>query len=244
MKLIKFGIVVTAVTLMLGALSAKATLGIGTVANFSKLNISIIITTNPPYTSKGDVRKFTSASVKFTNKDLLNLFAAWAGTDWPSGAQLVQGWDDQWHGDVLVVDKSGTNVLFDANVDSDHSFTISIFDGVGSYNESQTQGNNPGSDSYTSVNHGSFELFDDGVYLQKTDIFGDGPSMEKFSIKWGSNHDFTSWSDSEKLTVDNAGAQFDSDLEFLGYTADGGYLSVHAELDSSGHGAGDPPYLY
>ncbi len=91
----------------------QATPFIGTVTNFSKLNISLVITTNI-YTSNGNKEITTAKSVKLTNKQFLDLFAAWAGTTWPSGAQLVQGWDEEWDGDVLVVDKTGTNVLYDA----------------------------------------------------------------------------------------------------------------------------------
>ena len=47
MKLIKFGILAVAATFILGTFSAKATpIIIGTVTNFSKLNISLVITTN------------------------------------------------------------------------------------------------------------------------------------------------------------------------------------------------------
>jgi len=45
---------------------------------------------------------------------------------WKS-AQLVVGWSQGWNGDVLVVDKTGTNVLFDANYSSDAYFVVNFF---------------------------------------------------------------------------------------------------------------------
>ena len=99
--------------------------------------------------------------MKITDKQLLELFAHWDGDiTWPSGAHLVQGWDEEWDGDVLVVDKSGKNVLFDVNVDPDHFFIIDIFDadGASGYTESDSA---PGSYTQTSFNSGHFELFDD-----------------------------------------------------------------------------------
>ncbi len=235
MKLIKFGILAAAATFILGTFSAKATIGpIGTVTNSSKLNISIVVTTNGSYSNNGKVAKMPTGTIKITDKQLLELFAHWDGDiTWPSGAHLVQGWDEEWDGDVLVVDKSGKNVLFDADLDPDQFFIIDIFDadGASGYTESDSA---PGSYTQTSFNSGDFELFDD-ISGPTTDLFGNGPDTHQFSESWNASDVTTKWSDSEKFKADNAGHQSGNGLEFSGNTR---YTTVHAELDSSGHGSG------
>ncbi len=156
MKLIKFGILAAAATLILGAFSAKATPYIGTVTSFSKLNILLVITTNGTSVFNGHATKYPTGTVKITNKQLLDLFAEWDNTTWPAGAQLVQGWDEQWDGHVLVVDKTGNNVLYDAiGDDSSHYFEINIDTYSGSYSGTDDD-SDPGTYSIVAGNYCDF----------------------------------------------------------------------------------------
>ena len=50
---------------------------------------------------------------KITSKDLLSILATAFNTNWPKGAQLAL---DHWSGDIFVVDKTGTNAVYDASV--------------------------------------------------------------------------------------------------------------------------------
>ena len=79
MKSTKLAILATAATLVFCVSSAKA--GIGIMTNYSKVNFSLIITTNGQYTSKtvtgGTLYKYPTATVKIGNKQLLDLAAHW-----------------------------------------------------------------------------------------------------------------------------------------------------------------------
>jgi hypothetical protein len=50
---------------------------------------------------------------KITSKDLLSFLATGFNTNWPKGAQLAL---DHWSGDIFVVDKTGTNAVYDVSV--------------------------------------------------------------------------------------------------------------------------------
>ena len=50
---------------------------------------------------------------KITSKDLLSFLATAFNTNWPKGAQLAL---DHWTGDIFVVDKTGTNAVYDVSV--------------------------------------------------------------------------------------------------------------------------------
>src|ERR1700744_3959596 len=111
---IKF-MLMAVVTMFAFSYSGQASIGVTT--NFNKLNISIVVTTNATPVTVDNVTTWKASRAKLANKDLLTIFAGtnFANTIFPTGAQLVVGWDDPWQGDVLVVDKSGTNVLYDVN---------------------------------------------------------------------------------------------------------------------------------
>ncbi len=229
MKLIKFGILAAVATLLLGAFSAKAVV-FTLVTNYSKLNISFVITTNKDDVDNGKVTKYPTGTVKITNKQLLELFAEWDGTTWPAGAQLVQGWDEAWDGHVLVVDKTGTNVLYDAYGDgSTFSFQFVCESYEGSLSGTASD-SDPGTASYVESNYGFVELVDHGHVLSYTDISAYGACAEKFSDSWDSNHVYTKWSDSEKFTATFADQYFLNNLQ----------TSYSVEVSSSGHGTGLP----
>ncbi len=215
------------------ALVASSRANEGITTNYDVLTISGTVTTNAPYTVKNNVTTYSVVTVKFATKDLLSLFASWAGTSWPAGAKLVQAWDEPWNGDVLVVDKTGTNVLFDASNDlyPTQYFTVDFFSGEGAYTETDNE-NNPGFYNYTWFNNGSFTLVDG----TSTSLSGNGPNTEVFSQKWDKNHNLTTWSDSEKCDASGAGGN-----EKL--NNDPTSTTVNVEISAKGKGAGGN-YIY
>jgi len=76
---------------------------------FPKLNFSLVAVQQDLDVSEKSSNFFVSTlkTSKITNKEILQFLATALNTNWPAGAQLVQGVD------MLVVDKTGTNILFD-----------------------------------------------------------------------------------------------------------------------------------
>ncbi len=189
---------VTTLTLF-GTLSTKAT--IGQTRDISTLNISLTISTNN-FTETDTSVKETIKSSKMVTKDLLNLFqsADFANATFPSGSKIVAGWD--WHGDVLVVDKTGTNIIFDASTNSPGYCQINFRTQVGSENFSQTRN----ATSYEQMDIGSFYLHDENLF--SIDLPASGPST--FSVTQNYKGDtFSSYSHTEKLNFYGAGGLFD-----------------------------------
>jgi hypothetical protein len=233
MKLTKLTILATAATLVLGIYSTKAAPG-STTRN-SKLNVSLTIVTNTPFIgSKSDNTWSRSIQkAKIGNKQLLDLFANWAGATrtnepWKS-AQLVIAWD--WGYDVLVVDKTGTNVLFDASAgypEGSHYFYVDFWDEYGVGNESGVDAN-PGNYAVVDTGTAYFELYDDDYYLPYTDLWGYGGNMQDFKQSW--NGEATAnWSDTETATFSYNGYQY-----YLDGDSD---TTCYGTITASGNGTG------
>jgi hypothetical protein len=113
-----------AVVLVLWASNAQAQL----FDRFEKLNFSLVamqqeIDDSGPYY---EVVLPTIETSKITSKDLLKYLATALNTNWPAGAQLALGEiempSDQGYGpafiqDIFVVDKTGTNPVFDVSTE-------------------------------------------------------------------------------------------------------------------------------
>lgn len=232
MKLTKLKILAAAATLVLGISSARATIGVTT--NYSRLNVTGMIITNVSTTIvKGNTYIYRVGKTKFGNKQLLELFGNWDGTTWPTGAKLVLGWD--WSGDVLVVDKTGTNVLFDATSNGTGAYFDLYGDEYsGAYSERYVDAV-PGSDAYTYYNGSYFELYDDNTYLPYTYFWNYGSSTERFRIAWDASDNYTKWSDHQTMMFP---AQ--ADQSFMNNSD----TTVSARASSNGKGNGDNSYLY
>lgn len=229
MKPTKLGALALTAALALGAYSAKAGIVL-TTSYYSKLNVSLTITTNCVNVWNGNVEKFTTKTVKIGNKELLTLFAHWASTTWPAGAQLVVGWD--WDSDVLVVDKTGTNVLYDTIGDYNgaytHFFYLHPFADIGAGTGNRVNAD-PGSETVSSLNGASFELYDD-YYLPYTELEGYGGSRQSFKQTWDVHDNPLKWSDTESATFPNQGDEywFDSSSN----------TTISGSISASGHGIG------
>jgi len=231
MKILKTPVcsIVAAAALAFCAFSAKAITPIGVVTNFSSLSVSLTIKTNVE-TINGLHVTFQIKKETIANKDVLNLLqnADFANEAFPKGAQLVVGWDQEWNGAVLVVDKTGTNVLFNATTGNQNAtFLVNFSNYPGTWSES-FNGNNPGSEQYTVYNNGYFELYDTN---QNIELWGYGASTEDFDLNWNKEGVDTTWTDSETYDPQMAAVTF----EGADATA-----TLSGTITASGHGKGAP----
>ena len=234
MKLLKL----TSLTLIVGAaLAASNAKAVSSVTMFnSPLNVSGTITTNTPEKGSGSSWNIGTKTSKYGNKQLLDLFAAWNGiedrstnADWKS-AKLVIGWD--WGYDVLVVDKSGTNVLFDATEGvggGSAYFLVDFFDEYGVGKESGKDAD-PGFYSVTDTGTADYELYDNDFYLPYTDVYGTGGNTQTFKQTWDANDDGKTWTDSESAKFLYSGNQ-----SFLNIGPD---VTSTAKITANGKGKG------
>jgi hypothetical protein len=241
MKMTKLGILATAATLALCVSSAKAAPFISVVTNYSKLNVSLTVVTNGQWVNSGTTEKLKTGQAKIGNKQLLDLFAGWSDSNrtnepWKS-AQLVIGWDPRWEGDVLVVDKTGTNVLFDADYQDDAYFYVDfVYDSNwGAYNETRIN-DSPGSVTWTAMNSAYFELLDNNYYLDYTSLGGYGGSLQDFKQSWDASGYYKDWTDSQNAKFNYAGGQY-----YLDY---GSETTVSGNITADGNGKGLNGYWY
>ncbi len=233
--------------------NAKAILtpGIAITTNFSALSVSITVITNGPEFVSGSGRTLTGVIGKSTinNTFLLNLFGHWANTNWPSGSKLEISWDLNQGtngGDVVVTDKTGTNVLYDASAGTNNYFIVYYFlDPGASYLKGTATGTNiinPESASnsyssftYTTYDDGYCELLDNNVYLPYTDLYLFGGATVTFTQNWSTQNVPTTWSGKADLTsADNANNWF-LDIQ---------YTTASGTVDTSGSGKGLNNYFY
>lgn len=215
------------------AAGANAQSIIGTVTNSEQLTISLTVSTNVETENKNFHVQFAVRSQRLQTKDIMNLLAGpdFANTTWPKNARLVVGLDQEWNNDVLVVDGTGTNVLFDASTGDGNAYlTINFFRFGGTWQES-FNGNNPGNEEYTWYNNGYFELYDNKSL--NIDLWGYGASTEHFTQNWDKTGVNTTWSDSENFTPQSAAQSLN------GYTQG----TLTGTINASGHGKGTPTTL-
>ncbi len=207
--------------------------GIGMTTNFTALNVSITVITNGPVMASGNTSSSAVGKVTINNNYLLKVFSYWAHQyAWPAGTKLVIGWDDPWDGDVLVVDGSGTNVLFDAsNTGVDAGFTVQFgrYGGAASGKEVSND-SDPVSFNHTSHSRGYFELADDNVYLPDTDLSLNASSSVTFTQNLNAEGYGTTWNLTASLTAgDDARGEV-----FLGNSG----VTVNGTVSTSGSGKG------
>jgi hypothetical protein len=197
-------VVVALIILMLCAAKVKAYSIIGTVTNYDTVTISATLTTNGIAKVRGGYG--TKIAVRrFITKDLLNLLtnSDFADETFPVGAKLVLGWDQEWNGHVLVADKTGTNVIYDAtynNGNTNITVAIDLYSQIGAEDLTWINGNF----TVTWYNNGSLKIIDqpDGGY--DVYIVGTGPCTDHLQRKVLST-DALEWSDSQTFMVYGAG---------------------------------------
>ncbi len=229
--------VAAVVALAFGASSAKA--GIGIVTNYSALTFNITVSTNI-YKSTSTGYTYTIGKTKLVNKDVLTILQGvdFANTTFPAGSKLVIGWDSAWDGDVLVVDKTGTNVLYncDSGGNSGSAYLyMDFFYEYGTYSENVND-NDPGHSDYTDLNSGEFYIYD--TTTPQTDDNLDlgtqyNPATITYDQNWDKNDDDTTWSSSSSQTLGGGEQYFNGDTE----------STFSGTITTSGHGKGAASYL-
>jgi hypothetical protein len=187
-----------------GGQAAPAQFTVGTTTDYMKLNFTLTLSSQQPSHTTGHTTTYQFKTVKLTNKDILNQLAFLAQTTWPAGAQLeydftgsygsdavskVSGYDGQ----LIVADKTGTNVLFYAGDGVDNTnmygyFELDPFYYAGVYDETKVNGT-PGSDKWVEFYNGYFifqindYINDDANYM---DLYGEGLNTEFHAEAWTS----------------------------------------------------------
>jgi hypothetical protein len=226
----KFKLTLMAVVALL-ALAYQARASLGTTVSHEKLSISWVITTNGTWHDDGTTTKYRPGKCKITTKSLLDLFAAWDGSDrtvepWNS-AQLVMSYENPESGlfHVLVVDKTGTNILFNAMGDyfgaGTHYFYVDFSHTLGAY--SQISSDSTSAFNTKGWNNGYFQLHDDNYFLNFTSLWGYGPSTDTFSED-SSGY----WRESIEYQVDGADQYFEG---FGGENAG----TISGSINGNGH---------
>lgn len=200
---------------------------IGTVVNYSTMTVALTVKTNFQTVTGGTI-KMQIVQVKLVNKDLLNILAGpdFANTTWPAGAKLVTGWDIQWGGSVLVVDSTGTNVLYDASNNSSGNYINMNIIYMAGVKSGQTT---PTMESFDWYNSGNFQLIDNNNH---TVLTGPGPCTQNFTQKYDGSGTPTTWTDTESYSESDA-SQF-----LLNRMA-----TTTGTVKLTGHGNGAPYYL-
>lgn len=112
MKPTKFAFTAIVAALALWASNTKASTGIPV---FEKLNFSLTVVQQSLDYSNSAPSTYLSTveTAKITSKDLLSFLATAFNTNWPTGAQLALNNLDK---HIFVVDKTGTNPVFDVSI--------------------------------------------------------------------------------------------------------------------------------
>jgi len=219
---------------------------IPSITNYSRLNVALTIKTNASLPTVNQIHRWTFKTAKIDNKALLALFqqSQYANMTFPTGSFLAIGWQGGYWGDVLVMDKNGTNILFDATVNFGGSNTnylfITFWNGTyGNNNNGFGAGSgasyekNPGSYYWTSYNNAYFE-FDD--FSSDTFLYGDGPDVEHWKENWDANGNYIGWSATEMFNPSGA----DSNEMMNGNN----YSSVDGTISANGRGDGINPIQF
>ncbi len=227
----------TIVALAFGASSAKA--GIGIVTNYSTVNFNITVSTNI-YKSTSTGYTYTISKKKLVTKDVLAILQGvdfYNGT-FPAGSMLVVGWDSEWDGDVLVVDKTGTNVLYNCdnggNSGSAYLYADFFYED-GTYSETEDNVD-PGHYNYTYYNSGEFGLYDDTTTQTADNLYlwtDYNPATISYTGNWDKNGHDTTWSSSSSMTLGGG------DQDINGVTE----ATLSGTITTSGHGKGYANYL-
>jgi hypothetical protein len=215
--------------------------------NYDILTITATVQTNAETVPKPFDEVYTVRTFTLNNASFLDLFESpdWHDAPFPPGSKLVVSWDagenvfEGKAGDILVVDKTGTNVLYDASETTWSEslkayMTVNFYDGTGGAFNANEDNNFPGHYDFTLFSNTSFVLSDGtGFFLSTT-----GPSKEISTQAWNKNDpiDFTTWSDSERADTYGIG----TNVVF------GNLLNVTAtiKITASGHGRGVGGYYY
>jgi hypothetical protein len=200
MKPTKFASLAIVVTLVMGAISAQAR----PAYQFEKLNFSLTVRQQGlDYSNSApSIYISTLEESKISSKDLLNFLADAFNTNWPAGAKLAM---EYYGGDIYVVDKTGTNPVFNASAGINLGGTNVAyfrFDPVASVHAGKAVEKTPGSMRFTSYQMISFHLYrsDDADPSVYTDLNFQGLTTAKLNSSWNSVTGNTSVEDNAQVS--------------------------------------------
>ena len=202
MKAIKKFTCALATTAVLAFCSSSAHAVIHTTTNDIILTFSLTVSTN----SEKDINPTniitTVKPLKLVNKNLLAMLGSkdFADETFSNGDQIAVAYDQPWNGDVLIVDKTGSNVLYDATFNrgnTNATLAVDLRHNFGTFSDN-INFKPSGSTTYTFFLGGNFTLLDT---TNQTSLAGSGPSTLKInqtlnSSKEFSTNPFSAWSDS------------------------------------------------
>jgi hypothetical protein len=236
--------VAAAAALAFCAPSTRAVTPITTTTNDIILSLSLTLITNGGgfFISETNFSN-TVGKEKLTTKDLLQLLGGGNGfstNTFSSGDQVAIAYDFPWNGHVVVVDKTGTNVLFDAtknNNNTNATLAINLFAGDAFTESDKVEFKAGGSMTFVTYAGGTFTLFDKTNSIN-INITGSGPSPVKFTQKLNSGtqfstNQFASWTDS-------------ADFNFFGATDElwNQGATINGTLTGKGSGKGLNGFMY
>ncbi len=176
--------IVAAAALAFCAPSARAVIPVTTTTNDLMLSLALTMTTNVFNGTSETNYAETVGQEKLTTKTLLVLLGGsdFANETFSNGDQVAIAYDAPWNGDVVVVDKTGSNVLYDATFNHGNTNATVVID---LFHESPFCAQSEkilykagGSISLTSFGNGSFKLYDKNNVVN---ITGSGPATIKFA---------------------------------------------------------------
>jgi hypothetical protein len=166
---------------------------------FMALNVSLTVQQQAlSSTNKnGDGKTYiwTIEKAKLNNKALLAYMAEMFNTNWPADARLMYS---AYAGEVVVTDKTGTNVLFycgtGVNDTNRYAYVHINWRNYSGPAKGKYVEDTPGSASFTDYARGTIEIYyanndDETVYA---DMEGDGLNIESDSSKW-TDTTYTTW---------------------------------------------------
>jgi hypothetical protein len=217
---------------------------ITTTANDIILSLTMTVYTNGGFGDSLTNFTATVGQTKFTTKNLLQLLGGGNGFStetFSNGDQIAIAYDFPWNGDVVVVDKTGTNVLFDATKNlgnTNATLAISLLNGDGvEYRKVDIKAG--GIMSFTTYYGGTFTLQD---YTNNIDfnLTASGPSTFKFTQtliggkEYSATNMYASWNDS--VTFNFFGANNES-------VDDHAYVTISGTITGKSNGKGENGYM-
>ena len=169
----------------------------------------------------------TVKTSKITSKDFLSFLATAFKTNWPTGAQLAL---DNNSRDIFVVDKTGTNPVFNASIGinvGDTNVAFFTFDYDSSVFAGKEVDKVGGGQSATDYMIVFFRLFNETNGVITTDLSFQGFDVTKIGASFGSTTETISVSDAASVAGDG--------------TISGKFTVVNGKATASGKWKGVPP---
>jgi hypothetical protein len=241
MKVMKILTTVIAATAAFAFCASSARAVSLTTTNDIILSLTLTISTNSETFVSDTNYSFKVGSVKLANKNLLQLLGGgngFADEVFSNTDQIAIAYDAPWGGDVVIVDKTGSNVLYDVTKNGGNTnatLAINLLKNDGTYNE-KVDYKPSGSLGFTTYYGGTFTLLDN---TNDINITGSGPASVTYtqaltSSKEFSTNELASWTDSATFNFFGASNEHALDKDFV---------TISGTVTGKGSGKGGNDYL-